>query len=165
MSRFVFIALVLMLASGLIGSWWFSPEQRLKREVSSLFKTIEVPQTMSRIGRQRRGPLLAKHLAEQIAVNPSNELSDDVQTSYHRDQVSLLFSQAALGCSRLSVDHFEIVALDVQKDTARVTVTLDLVIEFQSRRPADGIQNFEMSWRLNDHHWRLESIAWAESPR
>ncbi len=158
-------ALLVVVILALLAAWWFSPTQVVKRRVLALLDSVEVPATMSDLGRNTRGPKLATYLAENVTFNPPDTLDGEIGSTYQRDQVAARFSAIARYCRRISIEDIDIHTIDVADTTATVSLTLDAIVEAADRRPADGIQHIDMEWSKTDQGWQLGEVSWTETGR
>lgn len=161
----VFSLLGLILTLGAMGIWWFSPEQTLKRRVSSMLETAEVPPSMIDAGRKARGTHLAKYLAKQISVNPPEGFDSPVSDLVNRDTASALYSGAAAYCKEITFTDLKFDQIFQAGDQATVRFNVDAIVALPSRRPVDGILHVETEWKKTDGDWLLQRFSWTESPR
>lgn len=163
--RKLFPALALLILVGLFLGWWFSPANVLKRRVTSLFDTAEVPVTMSELARSSRGPNVAGFLTEQIEIGAPDHVDDRLRESYHRDDLAGIYTAVARGCRQISLEEPEFVSIEIDGTTAKVRLRIDIIVELPSRRPVDGIQIMDMVWEKPDNKWQLSRITWTETGR
>lgn len=162
--KFLPLALVLLVA-GLFLWWWMLPANVLKRRVASLLETAEVPPGMSDIARGARGPNLARYLDRKVRIVRPDDLRDEIPEAMERDTIAAYYSAGARSCSRIEFEQPEFDEILVKGDEAHVKFRVDAVAEFPSRRPADGIQVVETSWRKVDGDWLMTEVKWQETGR
>jgi hypothetical protein len=157
--------LALLILIGLFLGWWFQPENVLKRRISSLFDTAEVPVTMSELARSSRGPNVAEYLGKRIEIGAPDNIDGRLRDSYHRDDLAGIYSAVARGCRQISLEAPEFESIEIEGSTARIRLRVDVIVELPSRRPVDGIQIMDMTWEKPENHWLLSSITWTETGR
>ncbi|MFC7337214.1 hypothetical protein ACFQY0_08495 [Haloferula chungangensis] len=157
--------LAVLILAGLFLGWWFQPENVLKRRIASLFDTAEVPITMSELSRSSRGPNVAEYLSERIDVGAPDQVDSRLRDSYHHDDLAGIYSAVARRCSQISIEAPTFESIEIDGNTARVRLRVDIIVEFSDRRPVDGIQVMDMTWEKPENHWQLSSISWTETGR
>ncbi|MGE9271657.1 MAG: hypothetical protein ACQKBU_12710 [Verrucomicrobiales bacterium] len=160
------ITLGLIAALTALLATWLSPERILKRRVQGLLTAAEVPASMNEIARSASGNRIEKFLAEQIRVSGSGEFSEPVDTDpFSRESVTSRYAAAARFSKEITFRDLEFTGLEIADERAKVQFNVDALVEFQSRRPIDGILSIDSVWVKASKSWQLESIHWNERPR
>ncbi|GAA5481877.1 hypothetical protein [Haloferula sargassicola] len=159
----VLIGLLLLIG---LGAWWFSPTQKMKRRVSNMIQTANVPANMPDIARNTRGPNLEKYLARKIRIQPPSGFPERIPHQLKRENAALFYSAAARGVRMISLQAPSFDAVEIEGDQATVRFQVDAIVDLGATRPVDGIMHINSRWRRDSEEgWRLESLAWEESGR
>ena len=161
------IILGVIAALVLFGLWWFSAEQVVKRRVTSLFETAEVPESMASPGRLARGTHVAKYVADRVRVRPPTDarLPISLAVPISRDNVSQYYSATAKYARSITFEDLTFKTVEIIDDEAKVSFSIDGIVDLPSRRPVDGILHVESVWRKIEGDWLLVEFSWQEQGR
>lgn len=149
-----------------LGLWWFSPTQKMKRRVTGMIETANVPPGMPDIARNTRGPNLEKYLAKRLTVAVPDALDDRVPGSLKRDSAVAYYSLAARGVRQISLEDLEIEEIIFEGDDATVRFQVDAIVELPGSTPVNGILHVDSRWQRDpEEGWRMRSVSWEETGR
>ena len=161
MKRPVILAIIFAVA-GILGVWWFSPTQVLKRRTESLLATLTLDGGTGKTSRHMAVYSLNARLASEVElVNPTiPEANGTLERSDIEAAFSWLCDQAKE--TRFKVKKFK--SVTVNGDTAQVTLSLESLVVLPTYRPADGVYDATFDWRKEKDGWRLTRAVWKQVP-
>jgi len=155
----IFPAILLLALAGAFLYWWFSPVQVVKRRTGSFLKILTLQASESPASRQLGAYSLNALLAEQVALESTtiNEANGTFERPELESAYAWLCQQARQ--TRFDIVKFESVAVTGKR--AKVTFTLDALVELPTHRPADGIYQVVFDWQETNDGWRLATAKWT----
>jgi hypothetical protein len=158
MRRLLPVILTVIIAGGCL-YWWFSPEQVVKRRTESFLKILTLEATESPTSRQMGAYSLNALLAGQVALE--NPTINEANGSFERPDLE---SAYAWLCQQAKQTRFELVnfeSVTISGKAAKVTFTLNALVELPTYRPADGVYQVVFDWQEAEDGWRLTSAKWT----
>ena len=159
MKRFA-IAAIIVAVLGILGVWWFSPTQVLKRRTLSLLTTLTLEAGTGKAGRQLGAYSLNALLAPQVELYAPT--IQEANGSFERSELESAFSWL---CNQARQTRFElqkIHSVSVNGDQAKVELTLTGLVELPTYRPADGTYGVTFDWEKAKDGWRLTRATWKQ---
>jgi hypothetical protein len=157
--RRLFPAIFLLALAGAFLYWWFSPVQVIKRRTESFLKVLTLQASESPTSRQLGAYSLNALLAEQVALESTT--INEANGTFERPELE---SAYAWLCQQARQTHFDLVKFEsvaVTGKLAKVTFTLNALVELPTYRPADGIYQVVFDWQETDDGWRLTTAKWT----
>lgn len=147
--------IILVIAASVAASclWWFSPEQVIRRRTLSFFDVISVDVSKPPTTRALAVYQLHPYLAPEVEI--SSSAHEDASGTFVRDELESAFSsicQHAVQC-RFYEAQISDVAIDGKRAT--VSVSLQVKLEFQSLKVADGPFRAKLEWERGEKNWLL----------
>ncbi len=142
----------------LLGLYWFSPTQVLKRRTVSLLETLTLDATTGTAGRQLGAYTLNSLLAPEVELDTPT--IPEANGSFDRGELESAYSWL---CSQAKQSHFklkEFRSISVHGNSAQVQFIVDALVELPVYRPADGDYLVTFDWVKNDEGWRLTRANW-----
>lgn len=160
----------LLVAVVIVGIWWFSPTEVLKRRVADLLDAAEVSELSTDLARQTKGQKIAEYFAEQVKIEPPEEMDGSVRDRINRDQLSrdrliTLYTMAARGSKEISFTDVEVHDVQHDNDRAQVRFQVDCVVDLGTQRPVDGLLDVVSLWVKRNDDWQLVELSWTELGR
>ncbi len=159
MKRFAIPAIIVAVL-GILGVWWFSPVQVLKRRTQSLLTTLTLDADTGRAGRQLGAYSLNALLAPRVELDAPT--IQEANGSFERSELESAFSWL---CNQASQTRFELQkfhSVSVNGDQAKVELTLTGLVELPTYRPADGTYGVTFDWEKAKDGWRLTRATWKQ---
>jgi hypothetical protein len=138
----------------LSATWWFSPEQVIKRRCVSLFEVLSIDTSQAPATRALAVYSLHPYLASEVEISATSP--EEANGTFARDELESIFSsicQHAEQC-RFTEPVFERVF--IQDDSATVHLNLQIKVEFPGVSIADGSYRVTLDWRCGEKDWLLE---------
>jgi hypothetical protein len=161
MKRLILSGLALALLI-ILGLWWFSPTQVLKRRTQSLLGTLTLDAGTGRAGRTLATYSLNKLLAAQVQLETPT--IQEANGTFERAEIESGFSWVSQNAkqTRFELKNFHSVTID--GDRGNVRLTLSGLVELPHYRPADGDFDVSFDWKRGDDGWRLSRAVWTQIP-
>lgn len=142
----------------LLGAWWFSPTQVLKRRTLSMLETLTMDATTGTAGRQIGAYTLNSLLAPEVELDTPT--IPQANGSFDRSELESAYSWL---CAQAKQTHFklgEFRAITITDQVGKVEFTVDALVELPVYRPADGDFIVTFDWQKGDEGWRLTRATW-----
>jgi hypothetical protein len=142
--------------------WWFSPTQVLKRRTESLLTTLTLDGGSGKVGRQMRVYSLNGLLASGVELD--NPAIKEANGTFERAELESAFSWLCEQAKQTRFKAGKFHSISVSGDKARVTLTLNGLVELPTYRPADGKFDATFDWQKDEDGWRLARASWKQIP-
>ena len=161
MKRLAISVVILAILAGL-AVWWFSDIQVLKRRTESLLTTLTLDSGSGKVNRQMGAYALNALLAEQVELE--NPTIQEGNGTFERAELESVYSWLCNQCkqSRFELQKFHDVTVD--GDTAKVSFSLNALVELPTYRPADGKFDVHFTWKKEQDKWRITRASWKPVP-
>jgi hypothetical protein len=154
--RFVIFGIVFAV---ILGCWWFSPGQVLRRRTTDLLSTLTMDAASSSTSRQMGGYSLNALLASQVILE--NPILEEAQGTFERSEIESAYSWLASQSKQTRFHSSSFRAVKVEGDTGYVDLFLEALVELPNYRPVDGKFDARLVWRKGDDGWRLTKATWS----
>lgn len=161
MKRLVSLGGVLALLI-ILGIWWFSPPQVLKRRTQSLLSTLTMDAGAGRASRAMATYSLNNLLAPQVELNTPT--IPEANGLFERQELESAFTWLANQAKQTRFDLKKIHSVTVNDDLGKVKLTLVGLVELPNYRPADGSYEVSFDWNKGEDGWRLTRADWTLVP-
>lgn len=146
----------------LLGVWWFSPTQVVKRRTQSLLHTLTLDSSSGKVTRQLGAYSLNGLLASEVELDTPT--IKEANGTFDHTELESAYSWL---CEQAKQTHFQLKqfkSVAVKGDKAVVELTLDGLVELPVYRPADGIYDAIFEWKKEKDGWRLTRASWQKMP-
>lgn len=161
MKRMVISGLALALLI-ILGIWWFSPAQVLKRRTQSLLSTLTLDAGTGRASRTLATYSLNKLLAAQVELDTPT--IPEANGNFERSEIESGFSWISQQAKQTRFELKRLHSVTIIGDTGKVKLTLSGLVELPHYRPADGVYDVSFDWKNGDDGWRLTKAVWTQVP-
>lgn len=146
----------------LLGIWWFSPTQVLKRRTQSLLSTLTLDAGTGRASRTLATYSLNNLLAPQVELNTPT--IPEANGTFERPEMESAFTWLANQAKQTRFELKKIHSVTVDGDLGEVKLTLFGLVELPHYRPADGNYEVIFDWKKGEDGWRLTRADWTQVP-
>ena len=161
MKRFI-VPLAVVAVLALLGVWWFSPAQVVKRKTANLLSTLTLDAGTGRVGRQMATYSLNALLAEEVRLETPT--IKEANGTFARSELESAFSWLCNQAKETRFDLQKIHSIEITGDKAQVELALFGLVELPTYRPADGNYDVTFYWQKEEDGWRLTRATWNQVP-
>ncbi len=156
--RRIIITTVSILSLALLGAWFFSDVQVLKRRCAELTDLLSIESVNGGPLRQAKVYSLNKLLAENVTIE-TKEIQD-LRGSFDRQEIESGFSWILNNAKESKFQIDEYLNIDVINERGVTTLAVEGFMEFPTYRPADGRFEVEIEWMETEEGWKFDRVSW-----
>lgn len=151
-------AIVVLALAILLGIWWFSPEQVIKRRTSHLMEVLSISDGTSTPFRQAKVFSMNAMLAPEVEI-VSPDIAD-ANGTFDKQEIESAFSWICKNAKQSQFRITEFREVEIEEDRAKTRVTVEGFLELPAYRPADGSFDVTIAWVKGGDGWRFEKVIW-----
>lgn len=143
-----------------LGIWWFSPTQVLKRRTQSLLSTLTLDSGAGRASRSLATYSLNRLLAPRVELNTPT--IQEANGTFDRPEMESAFTWLGNQAKQTRFELKKFHSVTVEDDVGQVKLTLLGLVELPNYRPADGTYEVSFDWKKGEDGWRLTRADWTQ---
>lgn len=154
----LFATLVLLAILVPAGSWWFSPEQVIKRRTKHLMGVLSISESSAEPLRQAKVFSMNALLADDVTLDIPG--TSEANGTFDKQLMESAFSWICQNAksSEFHVNEFQSIVID--GDSATVEVLVEGYMELLRLRPVDGLHRVTVVWEKGGDGWRFNRVDW-----
>jgi hypothetical protein len=153
------LPIIILALLGAFLFWWFSPVQIIKRRTINLLETLTMEAATGTATRQMGAYSLNALLAGEVELE--SDSIREANGTFQRAEMESAYSWLCQQAKQTNFDLIKFHSVEVEGDEARVSFSLEALVELPAYRPADGQYEVDFRWLREDDGWRLANAKWT----
>lgn len=154
-----FLALLVLVAFLIpVGTWWFSPEQVVKRKTKHLMAVLSISEDSAGPIRQAKVYSMNGLLAPDVTLDIPG--TSEANGTFDKELLESGFSWICENAKSSDFHVLEFRNVRIDGDSATVNVLVEGYMELLMLRPVDGIHDVTVTWEKGGDGWRFTRVDW-----